>query len=125
LQRLWIQDYEGVWGPLAYSWPSSLQGLIAALRTQLQEKTLFLMQRAYANISVSNLSRILGVSEQDTAAEVAQRGWEVQENGLIIPAPPAVGSAFEPSEADLQKIAQYVVFLQAGQALPSSAAAAI
>jgi hypothetical protein len=118
LQRLWVKDYEGVWSALAYSWPAPLQGLVADLKTQLQEKTLILVQRAYSNISVSNLSRLLGISEQETAAVVAERGWEVHDNGLLIPAPAAAGSAFEPSEADLQKIAQYVVFLQTGEALP-------
>ncbi|KAL4534496.1 hypothetical protein Ndes2526A_g05391 [Nannochloris sp. 'desiccata'] len=122
LQRLWVKDYEGIWGALAYSWPAPLQSLVAALRTQLQERTLLLVQRAYSNVSISNLSRLLGISEQETASVVAQRGWEVQENGLLLPASPATGSAFEPSETDLQKIAQYVVFLQAGEALPTSAA---
>jgi COP9 signalosome complex subunit 8 len=122
LQRLWVRDYEGIWGALAYSWPAPVQGLVAALRTELQERMLVLVQKAYSNISISNLSRLLGISEQETASVVAQRDWEVQENGLVIPAPPAVASTFEPSEADLQKIAQYVVFLQAGEALPPAAA---
>jgi len=121
LQRLWVKDYEGIWGALAYSWPAPFQGLIAALRTQLQERALLLVQRAYTNVSTRNLSRLLGISEQETASVVAQRGWEVQENGLLLPVPPAAGSAFEPSEAELQKIAQYVMFLQAGEALPSTA----
>lgn len=122
MQRLWVKDYEGTWGALAYSWPAPFQGLIAALRTQLQERTLLLVQKAYTKVSISNLSRLLGISEQETASEVAQRGWEVQENGFLLPAPPVTGSVFEPSEADLQKIAQYVMFLQAGEALPPTAA---
>lgn len=83
---------------------------------------LLLVQRAYTNISVSNLSRLLGISEQEAASVVTQRGWVVEENGLVIPAPAAAGPAYEPTEADLQKIAQYVVFLQAGEALPPTAA---
>ena len=121
LQRLWVTDYEGMWSALAYNWPEQLQQLASTLRAQLQERMLSTVQRAYSNISAKNLGRLLGISREEAAQCALKQGWAVGDNGLIAPTPAPANSIWDPSEADLQKLAQYVVFLQTGEPAPSTA----
>lgn len=80
------------------------------------------MQRAFANISAANLGRMLGMAEGEAAAAAAAAGWEAQEGGVLAPPPAPAAAPLEPNESDLQKIAQYVVFLQTGEAPPEATA---
>ncbi len=122
LQRLWVRDYEGIWTALGYAWPPQLAGLAAALGDQLRQRLLALVQRAYVSISAANLGRLLGMSEGDANAAASAAGW-AEEGGFLAPPPAPAHAPLEPNESDLQKIAQYVVFLQTGEAPPEGSAA--
>ena len=84
---------------------------------------LLLVQRAYSSISVATLGALLGVSEQE-AVQVAALHWHCvpTATGFIDPPRtlPSSQSELEPSQDDLQKLAQYAVFLQSGVPAPSS-----
>lgn len=120
LQRLWVTDYEGIWAALSYCWPDQLQDLSATLRGRLQDRILTIVQRAYSNITAKNLGRLLGMPQQEAAHCAIEKGWAVDDSGLIAPKPASGHSIWEPSDADLQKLAQYVVFLQAGEPAPTA-----
>ena len=119
LQRLWTHDASGIWRALSHPWPPLIAPLATAFRAQLQERTLLLVQRAYTDISAATLGECIGTSAGDAEEIARQRGWTVDAStGSIVPAAPPVETPVELNEGDLQKIAQYVVYLQHGQAPP-------
>jgi hypothetical protein len=65
LQHLWHRQYEAVWAALAYAWPEQLQGVAAALRTRLQQRAFELVERAYADLTPTRLSALMGVTQEE------------------------------------------------------------
>lgn len=140
LQHLWNKDYPAVWVILTRSWPDQLLGLIAALTQRLQEHILDLVSKSYSNISSSKLARLSGIHENIVIERTLisltfdpflfinnsqshapclpiflsvamKRGWTVKDGLFIIPIPPSPPAPSTTQEADLSRLAEYVVFL--------------
>ena len=125
LQHLWVKDYEGMWAALDYAWPDQVLGLAAALRGRLQGHRYDLVAKAYADISAPKLAALLGTSEAEARQGAEQRGWteeEVDGARLLVPKPAPVPPPCAATEADLERLAEYVVFLQTGEGAPQAAA---
>ena len=65
LQRLWVRDYQGVWGVLGGAWSPALQPVARAVGEQQRQHMLRLVGRSYANLSPAKLAALLGASEQE------------------------------------------------------------
>lgn len=98
-----------------YGWSPQAQPLVAALGERLRRSMLDLVGRSYSTISPAKLAALLGCSEGEAAAAAGARGWAVAEDGLleVTAAPPAPGAAEEAAQRSLQRLAEYVVHLEA------------
>ncbi|PRW56002.1 COP9 signalosome complex subunit 8 [Chlorella sorokiniana] len=114
LQRVWCKDYQHIWPALQFGWSEQVQPLAAALGERLRGRMLDLVSRAYGTISPAKLGALLGCSAEEAAAAAAARGWAVVE-GLVEVRPPAPGSGTGDAAAQrsLQRLAEYVVHLEA------------
>lgn len=83
----------------------------------MQDHLLQLVEHAYVDVSISTITALLALRGDNEAQELAHaRRWDINStSGLLIPKRGPVVAPISPSEADLQRLAQYAVYLQSGE----------
>mmetsp|Transcript_18084 Transcript_18084/g.46961 ORF Transcript_18084/g.46961 Transcript_18084/m.46961 type:complete len:211 (+) Transcript_18084:86-718(+) len=97
-------------------WDASLQPLLAQVVARSREQLLGKIGNAYKAISADRVAALLGLDAASARQACGQRGWPVDAAGGIEPAPSKRSEGLvEMGEAQLQKLAEYVSYLERPQ----------
>jgi hypothetical protein len=113
-QNMWNKKYAEFYQSLqGYNWAPGTVQLIQALAERFRERTFQLVSAAYSNITISDLSALLGVSEEDALGFARKANWEIDTttrsvNPRPLPRPKIQGTGLE----QLQQLTEYVVYLE-------------
>ncbi|RMZ53769.1 hypothetical protein APUTEX25_003908, partial [Auxenochlorella protothecoides] len=118
LQFLWQRDYAGLWPLLRSGWDPHQATLVRGIASNLREHVLRLVATAYSTISLQALAGALGATLPEAQQEAAAHGWELTNapsGGAWVRIPPkeAAGDPVAPDAATLQRLASYVLHLEA------------
>lgn len=86
--ELWLQPAvwyaQGVWGVLGgFEWSPAVRPLVTALSIALQNRTLDVLQRAYATITAAQLASYLGMQEADAVQSKSPNAFPNSEKRRI------------------------------------------
>jgi COP9 signalosome complex subunit 8 len=106
-QALWKRDRAEALQQLAAArWSPRIEPLVAELERRTRENAFQLIALAYSAISAAACARMVALSADQCAAEVAKRGWRVEGAHIVPVRPPQ--PAESPSEPRLLKeLAEY------------------
>ena len=69
-----------------------------------------MIKQCYISLSISQLSQLVGLSEEEVRGEVKERGWEGEE-GWVVPKKEREGRGGVTVEG-MRKMTEYVVYLE-------------
>jgi len=105
-----------VYGPIQqYEWPGYVKAIMLSLLGRVRDDVAKLVGQSYSHISVENLRRLTGLnSDQETIELVNQLKWNVDiQTGYVLPSRvPCNENDKESSQEQLQKLTEYVAFLE-------------
>ncbi|KAI4367459.1 hypothetical protein MLD38_023195 [Melastoma candidum] len=113
-QRLWTQDYAGVYEAIrGFDWSPETCGLVASFAEVYIKKMFQLLSSAYSTIGLLDAARFLGMSEEDTANYVVQQGWLVDASSKMLMVKQQAVTVDQKLDASkLQRLTEFVFHLE-------------
>ncbi|XP_014226279.1 COP9 signalosome complex subunit 8 [Trichogramma pretiosum] len=114
-KKMWTRDWEEVHIALNVEWNPNVREVMQALKGEVQERVLKLVGDAYASLDLVTLSKMIGMSLDETKVVAEQRGWNLVGNTVkpTKAVPKSNASTTETiAEEQLHKLTQFVSFLE-------------
>ncbi|KAG6483434.1 hypothetical protein ZIOFF_060081 [Zingiber officinale] len=114
-KNLWNRDYSRVYEAIReFEWSAELAGMVAAFSEKYTEKMFQMLNSAYSTISVEEVAKFLGMSEDKATNYSLQHGWKLDTSCkmLTVLKPITVTSQRLLGSSKLQRLTEYVFHLE-------------
>jgi len=112
-QRLWVQDYAGIYTAFKSSnWIPLHATLVELLEESFRARSFVVTAKAYSIVSAKSLALLLGLSVEDATKFVVNKGWENIGDGYFKTKPVPQGKTESADLTNMQSLTEYVVYLE-------------
>ncbi|KAJ3675166.1 hypothetical protein LUZ60_004208 [Juncus effusus] len=113
-QCLWTKDYAAVYvAAHEFNWSPEASGIVTSFLENYTKKMFELVTTAYSTISVSELARFIGMSEDDATKYVVERGWSLDnETQMLTVVKPKRVTEQKIDPSKLQRLTEFVFHLE-------------
>jgi len=111
-QRLWVQDYAGVYVAFKANWSPLNLTLTEILNESFRERTFAVVSKAYSIVSERSLALYLGLSVDEAVAYVKKKDWEITGDGFVKTKVVSPTKGATDALANMQSLTNYVIFLE-------------
>ncbi|ERN08721.1 hypothetical protein AMTRI_Chr11g99280 [Amborella trichopoda] len=113
-QCLWTHDYAGVHDAIrGFDWSAEVKDLVSAFSESYTKRMFDLLSSAYSTITVADVTKFLGLSEEGVTNYALQHGWTIDPESKMLTVrkmPKVVQQKLDPSK--LQNLTEYVFHLE-------------
>jgi len=113
-QKMWQRDLPAIYECLQREWPDRLKPTMHKILESVRKRTISVVSNAYSSISAQDFSMLVGLSKEKALEVATENGWTYNtEKDMILPKkPPEPSSSVTPSEQQLQRLTEFVSFLE-------------
>jgi len=112
-KALFSRDFASIYASITQSeWPPHLKNIMNLIRDTTRTRALNLVAKAYTTITLTDLSRYLGVEPNEALQRATELGWRIEGNFVHPIKLQAKSDSPIRSEEELALLTDYVAFLE-------------